>query len=265
MEKLLEVKNLTQSYKKGNFFSQSKQEVILENINFSLTQGKNLGILGENGAGKSSLVRILLGLEKAKSGEVKILGKKYFEGSDQEIRQNIQGIFQDPQSSLNPRWSARECILEGLKNYHRIINKKQQSEELAKFVEINPLDLDKKSLYFSGGEQQRIAIARAIALKPKILILDEAFSNLDAHLQMQMIENLKKIQQDFALTLIVISHDLRVILQLCQEIILLKKGKIIFQASKQESIQDAILRDKTGVFREFLEASFQNTFLQVEL
>ena len=82
---------------------------------------------------------------------------------------------------------------------------------------------------------------------------------------MQMIENLKKIQQDFALTLIVISHDLRVILQLCQEIILLKKGKIIFQASKQEGIQDAILRDKTGVFREFLEASFQNTFLQVEL
>ena len=82
---------------------------------------------------------------------------------------------------------------------------------------------------------------------------------------MQMIENLKKIQQDFDLTLIVISHDLRVILQLCQEIILLKKGKIIFQASKQESIQDAILRDKTGVFREFLEASFQNTFLQVEL
>ena len=170
MEKLLEVKNLTQSYKKGNFFSQSKQEVILENINFSLTQGKNLGILGENGAGKSSLVRILLGLEKAKCGEVKILGKKYFEGSDQEIRQNIQGIFQDPQSSLNPRWSARECILEGLKNYHRITNKKQQSEELAKFVEINPLDLDKKSLYFSGGEQQRIAIARAIALKPKILM-----------------------------------------------------------------------------------------------
>ena len=82
---------------------------------------------------------------------------------------------------------------------------------------------------------------------------------------MQMIENLKKIQQDFALTLIVISHDLRVILQLCQEIILLKKGKVIFQASKQEGIQDAILRDKTGVFREFLEASFQNTFLQVEL
>ena len=234
--------------------------MILENLNFSLTQGRNLGILGENGAGKSSLVRILLGLERAKSGEIMVMGEKYFQGKDKKIRQNIQGIFQDPQSSLNPRWSARECLLEGLANYNLITNKTQQSEELAKFVGINPLMLDKKSSHFSGGEQQRIAIARAIALKPKILILDEAFSSLDVHLQAQMLDNLKKIQCDFALTLIVISHDLRIILQLCQDIILLKKGRITFQTTIEEGIENAISRDKMGDFKEFFRASLQNIF-----
>ena len=260
METLLKVRDITQSYKKGNFFSQAKEHYVLKNIHFSLTPNRNLGILGQNGAGKSSLVRILLGLERPKSGKVTILDYEYFQGKDKLIRQNIQGIFQDSQSALNPRLSARECILEGLANYNLITDKKLQSQKLANFVGLDPRSLDKKSAYFSGGEQQRIAIARAIALKPKILILDEALSNLDVHLQAKMIDNLKEIQHHFGITFIVISHDLRIILQLCQEIILLQKGEIIFQTTQEEGIKNAILRDKSGIFKEFFQASLQNSF-----
>ena len=131
METLLKVRDITQSYKKGNFFSQAKEHYVLKNIHFSLTPNRNLGILGQNGAGKSSLVRLLLGLERPKSGKVTILDHEYFQGKDKLIRQNIQGIFQDSQSALNPRLSARECILEGLAKHNRNTNKNIQKKKLA--------------------------------------------------------------------------------------------------------------------------------------
>lgn len=251
MRELIRVQNLSQSYIKGNFFSHKSCDV-LKNISFSLKSGRNLGILGKNGAGKSTLVRLLLGLEKPKSGCIEILGAKSYANN---IRRNIQAIFQDPPSSLNPRFSARECLLEGIRNFSVIGNAREVSEDLAKVVHLCVDNLEEKSVFFSGGEQQRIAIARSIALKPKVLILDEALSNLDAHLQMQMIAELRNLQELFGITFVVISHDLRIILQLCQEIILLHKGRIVFETNKEEGLRNALSRDKEGYFREICAAS----------
>ncbi|MDE5602304.1 MAG: dipeptide/oligopeptide/nickel ABC transporter ATP-binding protein [Helicobacter sp.] len=253
MQELIRVERVSQYYKKGNFFTKNPFNVVLDQVNFSLFENRNLGILGRNGAGKSSLVRILLGLEKPKNGQVKI----FFKEGD-EIKKFIQAVFQDPQSSLNPRWSARKCLLEGLANFKMIKDAKRQSEELAELVGLSRDSLDKKSCEFSGGEQQRINLARVLALKPRVLILDEAFSNLDVHLQMKMIEKLKILQKQFSITYIVISHDLRIIFQLCEDVLLLRDGKIVFKTNKEEGVCQAISRDEEGCFSEFYQASFQH-------
>ena len=262
VQELINVKEVSQYYKKGNFFSRAPLNMALNKVSFSLFENRNLGILGRNGAGKSSLVRILLGLEKPKSGQVTILSKEYFKGEDRELKKSIQAVFQDPQSSLNPRWSARECLLEGLANFKMLKNAKEQSEELADIIELSKDSLDKKSSEFSGGEQQRINLARVLALRPKILILDEALSNLDGHLQMRMIEKLKSLQKQFQMTYIVISHDLRIVLQLCEDILLLKNGQIVFRTNKEKGIYKAISREQRGdgenYFYEFYQASFQH-------
>ncbi|WP_104721769.1 ATP-binding cassette domain-containing protein [Helicobacter mesocricetorum] len=254
MRELIRVDGVSQYYKKGNFFSKAPLNVALEKVSFSLFENRNLGILGRNGAGKSSLVRILLGLEKPKSGQVRMFFDKKQE------RRLIQAVFQDPQSSLNPRWSARKCLLEGLENFKMLKNPKDQSEELAELVGLPKDSLDKKSFEFSGGEQQRINLARVLALQPRVLILDEALSNLDVHLQMKMIEMLKSLQKQLSITYLVISHDLRIILQLCEDVLLLRDGKVVFKTNKQEGIYNAILRDSkgdsAGYFNEFYQASF---------
>lgn len=257
VQELIKVMGVSQYYKKGNFFSKTPLNMALNKVSFSLFENRNLGILGRNGAGKSSLVRILLGLEKPKSGQVTILSKEYFKGEDKNIKKSIQAVFQDPQSSLNPRWSARKCLLEGLENFKMLQDAKRQSEELMELVGLSKDSLDKKSSEFSGGEQQRISLARVLALQPKILILDEALSNLDVHLQMKMIETLKNLQKRFQMTYIVISHDLRIILQLCEDILLLQNGEIVFKTNKEEGIHHAILKDEKGYFSEFYQASFQ--------
>ncbi|MDY2585248.1 dipeptide/oligopeptide/nickel ABC transporter ATP-binding protein [Helicobacter sp.] len=256
MQELIKVQNVSQCYQKGNFFSK-KKHTALENISFSLKKDRNLGILGKNGAGKSTLVRLLLGLEKPKTGRIEIFGTEHYNPL---IKKNIQAIFQDPQSSLNPRFSAKECLLEGIRNFETLKDSNQASKNLAQMVRLRLEYLDKRSAFFSGGEQQRIAIARSIALKPKVLILDEALSNLDTHLQMQIITELRELQKKLGMTFIVISHDIRIILQFCQEIIVLHQGKIVFKTDIEEGLQNAILRDKNGFFKEICNANLFHQF-----
>ncbi len=258
MTEILKATHISQSYVSGNFFSHKKAHNVLRNISFSLVKGRSLGILGKNGAGKSSLTRILLGLERPKTGSVSIFQKNYTFKNDNHIRQKIQAVFQDPQSSLNPRWSARECILEPLSNFGLLQDPIAQSNKIANMVGLKSDILDKKSYLFSGGEQQRIAIARAIAPAPEILILDEALSFLDAHLQLAIIHLLQKLKQEHGITYIVIAHDLRLILHLCEEIILFDDGSIVFYVSKEEGIYNALQKDKNGKFREIFNASMRH-------
>ncbi|TLD81426.1 ABC transporter ATP-binding protein [Helicobacter sp. MIT 11-5569] len=222
---LLEAKHVNISYQRGGFFSKENPKKILENIEFCLYKNRNAGIIGANGAGKSTLVKVLLGIQtsplaKITLNAIPIKHKK-------EYCRHIGVVFQNPPASLNPRFSAKEAIIEPLKNLgysQEECNKAM--EQIVESLGLNIESLHKKTIHFSGGEQQRIALARAIITKPSVLILDEALSNLDMLLQAQIITLLKQIQQQFSLTYIVISHDMRIIYTLCEDIWEIKDGKM---------------------------------------
>ena len=235
-KKLISVRNLKKSYTNGGFFKKEKINYVLDDINFDVFYKSNLGILGKNGAGKSTITKILLGLESYNDGEVEILDHNIKNNFPKELRQNIQSIFQDS-SYINPKQSAMDAILEGLENFTHIQNREKKAEELLKLVKLDSSCIHKKNAYFSGGEQQRIALARILALEPKIIILDEAISSLDAHLQYKMIKLFQNIKKEKNITFIVVSHDIRIILQLCNEIIILNNGKIALKTSVDNTEQ----------------------------
>ncbi|NDJ27088.1 ABC transporter ATP-binding protein [Campylobacter sp. MIT 19-121] len=219
---LLLAKNINLSYKQGGFFSRQKPKIVLNKLDLKLYEGVNLAIVGKNGSGKSSLVRVLLGLEKAKNASLNLNG---FDFCTQklEYKKSLGIIFQNPPATLNPNFSAKEAILEPLWNLN--IDKQSQEQELKKLAKaLNLSELDKKVPYFSGGELQRIALARALITKPSLLILDEALSNLDVLLQVQIIKLLKALQAEFKLTLLCISHDQNILNALCDELLELKDG-----------------------------------------
>lgn len=220
---LLEAENICLSYKQGGFFARTKPKLVLDGLSLKIYEGVNLGIVGKNGSGKSSLVRVLLGLEKASSANLNLQG---FQKDDKAYKQKLAVIFQNPPASLNPAFSAKDAICEPLWNLK--LDKKEQNKrlnELAKALELE--GLDKKCAFFSGGELQRIALARALITRPKLLILDEALSNLDVLLQVSIIRLLKKLQNEFKLTFLCISHQQNILNALCDELFELKNGKLL--------------------------------------
>lgn len=236
---IIKINDIRKTYKSNNLAMLDIKNNILKNIDINLLYRRNLGILGKNGSGKSTLAKILLGLERYDSGNIEILGKNIKLYFDKQLRKNIQAIFQDS-SYLNPNLSAIDTILEGIENFQKLSNKNEIAKKLAEIVQLNTDYLYKKNVEFSGGEQQRIALARILALEPKIIILDEAISNLDAHLQYKMIEVFKNIEQNTDTTFIVISHDIRIILQLCKDIVILDNGEIVYHTTIENGLQNAI-------------------------
>ncbi|KGI56068.1 ABC transporter ATP-binding protein [Campylobacter sp. MIT 97-5078] len=219
---LLQAKNINLSYKQGGFFSRQKPKNVLNKLDLKLYEGVNLGIVGKNGSGKSSLIRVLLGLEKAKNASLSLNGFDLFTQKI-EYKKSLGIIFQNPPATLNPNFSAKEAILEPLWNLG--IDKQSQEQELQKLAKaLNLSELDKKLPYFSGGELQRIALARALITKPRLLILDEALSNLDVLLQVKIIKLLQVLQAEFKLTLLCISHDQNILNALCDDFFELKDG-----------------------------------------
>ena len=229
---ILECKNISKTYKKGNVFSLKKHIKVLDDVSFSVMKNRSFGLLGRNGSGKSTLTRIILGLERADSGDVFINSRSVRElviKNDNSFRKDMQAVFQDAGSSLNPRWTAFRAMTEPLCNFEKFSDKdiKETACTLAETVGIDPASLNKKTCFFSGGEQQRICIARALALKPSFLILDEAVSSLDMLVQYKIIDLFKDLRQKLGLTYLVISHDMRVIFNLCEDIAVLDEGKIV--------------------------------------
>lgn len=188
----------------------------VDHVTFSVIEGENLCIIGESGCGKSTLAKILVGLIKADKGTI--------EGD----RKGLQMVFQDPYSSLDPLWTVRSILKEGLSK-----QRLSSSEQQTRMVEILlAVGLPVESLHrfpheFSGGERQRIAIARALLTNPRILILDEAVSSLDVLVQKQIIDLLMGIKRKFNLTYIFISHNLRVVQKFSDRIAVMHQGKII--------------------------------------
>ena len=235
-EKLLDFKNITKIFDEQSIIMSKKESgklKALDNVSFEIFEGESFGLVGESGSGKSTIAKIITSLVKPTNGQVffedvslhdpknKIIKNKY--------RGQIQMIFQDPYSSLNPRFKVKDIIAEPIKFFQKGIDQnliKNNVNDLIDIVGMTRESLDRYPHEFSGGQRQRISIARALATRPRLLICDEPTSALDVSIQAQVLNLLKDLQDQLNLTILFISHDLPVVRQMCNRIAVLKNGKI---------------------------------------
>ena len=236
---LLEVFNLKKEFlSKGSWLSKTTKVKAVNDVSFKIYEGETLGLVGESGCGKSTLGRTILQLEKATSGQIIYKGKDITKLSKKEfksLRKEIQIIFQDPFSSLNPRIPVGEAILEPMKVHGVLSSKKKRKTyvlELLKKVGLEEEHFYRYPHEFSGGQRQRIGIARTIALQPKLIICDESVSALDVSIQAQVLNLLNELKKEFNFTYIFISHDLSVVKYMADQLIVMNQGEI-------EEINDA--------------------------
>jgi peptide/nickel transport system ATP-binding protein len=233
-ENLLEIKNLKTYYPvKGGFFRRTVGNVkAVDDISFEIKKGETLGLVGESGCGKSTTGRTIIRLLNATEGEI------IFEGKDitklrgktlQAIRQDIQMVFQDPYASLNPMQMVGDIVSEPIRNFKNASLKDLKDEVMDLLTKVGlPEDAYYKYAHeFSGGQRQRIGIARALALRPKLIIADEPVSALDVSVQSQVLNLLKELQKEFDLTFLFIAHDLSVVKHMSDRIGVMYLGNMV--------------------------------------
>jgi oligopeptide transport system ATP-binding protein len=239
---LVDIKNLKVHFpvQQGMFFSRSLEIAkAVDGVNLTIPKGKTLGLVGESGCGKSTTARAVLQLIKATEGEV------FFEGQDltklspralRKQRRNFQMIFQDPYASLNPRMTVGSIIGEPLQTFGDVRGKDLNIEvqRLIELVGLNPRHVRRYPHEFSGGQRQRIGVARALALKPKLIVADEPVSALDVSIQAQILNLLIDLKDEFKLTYLFISHDLAVVRHISDIIAVMYLGKIVEVAPASE-------------------------------
>ena len=217
MEPILEIKNLNSFYRQGgSAFSKGKTVQVLKNVNLTIGQGEVLSLVGESGSGKSTLAKSILGMTE-------------YEGPIVHHSRRPQMVFQDPYSSLNPAFTIRRIVEEPLRIFGKYSpqERKQRVEEMLDAVGLGPEFYDRKPHQLSGGQRQRVSIAAAMISKPKLVILDEAVSALDVTIQDQILDLLMKLRREFGLSYLFISHDLNVVYQCCDRVIVMQKGEIV--------------------------------------
>lgn len=221
---MLKVDGVGKSYKKGGLFSSERQDV-LKGVGFECQIGECLGIIGESGSGKSTLGRMLVGIEKPDCGMVLFEGKNV---EDRKVRAGaISAVFQDYKSSINPFFTVEEAIMEPLKIRNK--SRKELKEKVTKLLNQVGLASFYRNKYpheLSGGEVQRVCIARAISTEPKCIILDEAISSLDVSVQTQVLELLKELKRIYNMSYVFITHDIQAAAYICDRIIIFRNGQI---------------------------------------
>jgi len=242
MTPLLKVTDLTKHFPSKNNKIFGKREFVhaVDNVSFELNVGETLGLVGESGCGKSTTGRLITKLIPTTSGSIEFEGReisKMKASEFKELRPQIQMIFQDPYASLNPRHTVGTIIATPLK-IHGVnpgVDVKKQVQELLEIVGLNPEHYNRYPHEFSGGQRQRIGIARALALKPKLIIADEPVSALDVSIQAQILNLLQSLQSDFNLSFIFIAHDLAVVKHFAQRVAVMYAGNIV-EVSDQVSL-----------------------------
>lgn len=228
------VKTYTQ--RSGRFGLGTTQVKALDDVSLTLNTGSTLAVVGESGSGKSTLARCLLQLQPCDSGEVIFQGQNLAQLDKNQlrgIRKNLQMVFQDPYASLNPRMRVADIVGEGLliHGLGSVQERLQRVHQMLERVGLNSADAKKYPHQFSGGQRQRIGIARALILQPKVVICDEPVSALDVSVQAQILLLLKELQQEMGLSYIFITHDLRVVRHIANDMIVMHQGKIVEQGS----------------------------------
>lgn len=251
MRKILEVKNLKVHFElNGGFFKAKKIVHAVDGINFDVFEGETLGIVGESGCGKSSLARALCGLNKITAGSALFNGIDLAKASAKqwdEVHKQMQFIFQDPVAALDPRMTVAEIIAEPLVTLYPQMKTTEVMEKVFATMKLVGLTKNQVNRYpqeFSGGQCQRIGIARALILEPKVLICDESVSALDVSIKAQIINLLQELQQKLKLTILFISHDLGVIKHICNRILVMYLGNIM-ELGEKKTIYSAPLHPYT--------------------
>lgn len=244
-EVLVELRHLKKYYpvNKGIFSHKQKGVVkAVDDVSLKIYRGETLGLIGESGCGKSTLSRVLLGLTEATGGEILFKGQPVNMKNMKEFRRQVQMIFQDPYSSLDPRMSVGRIIEEPLR-IHTNLSKEEKNKLLRSLLEKVSLPEDSLKKFpheFSGGQRQRIGIARALALNPEFVVCDEPVSALDVSVQAQILNLFKKMQKDFQLTYLFISHDMSVVRHMSDRITVMYLGRVMELAKKRELFENTL-------------------------
>lgn len=238
VQAVLELTEINKSFGKSSLFRKDRIVNAANKVSLKVAPGETLGIVGESGSGKSTVARCAIRLIEPDSGSILVKDidiAKLRESGLRYLRREIQIVFQDPYRSLNPRRTVGQSIVEGPMNFGQTEEAAvRKAKELMEIVGLKPDTFNRFPHQFSGGQRQRICIARALAMEPSILIADEAVSALDVSVQAQVLELLENIKKQFSLAVLFITHDLRVAAQICDNIVVMKKGAVVEFGSTHE-------------------------------
>lgn len=249
---LIQVSNLSHGYAAGGLFSKRHRVQVLRQLSLELHAGQSLGLLGGSGSGKSTLARLLMGLETADEGSIHFNGH-VLQGLNPLFLQQVQMVFQDALSAFNPQRSIGWSIAEPLRHLSQLNAEscKARVEQLLQQVSLVASDIDKLPAQLSGGQLQRAGIARALAVGPQLIILDEALSNLDRVLQVQILDLLADVRRESGTAFLLITHDLSLVQRFCQRVVVLADGSLVedqavtaqmrFTHPTARALQDAML------------------------
>ena len=240
-ELVLSVQHVTSGYRDGGLFRRGPYQEVLHDVTFDVRHGEILGLVGESGTGKSTLAKTILGIVKPDAGQVIHYTKR------------PQMIFQDPYSSLNPAYTVSWILEEPLRIYGKYdaAERKRRVRDMLERVELPEECLEARPSELSGGQRQRVSIATALIQRPKFLIADEPVSALDVTIQAQILKLLKSLRDQLDLSYLFISHDLNVVYQLCDRVLVMKSGRIV----EQGAVDDIFDHPQADYTRELLAAA----------
>ncbi|EOL45431.1 peptide ABC transporter ATP-binding protein [Enterococcus phoeniculicola] len=245
MSELIQIKDLKVHYPiRSGFFNRVTDFVYaVDGVDFTIEKGKTYGLVGESGSGKSTTGKAIVGLEKVTSGEILYEGKDITKRSNRkkmDYNKDVQMIFQDAMSSLNPKKRVADIIAEPIRNFERLSDQ-EEKKKVKGLLDIVGMPEDALYKYpheFSGGQRQRLGVARAVATNPKLIVADEPVSALDLSVQAQVLNFMKRIQEEYGLSYLFISHDLGVVKHMCDNIAIMTKGRFVEIGSREDIYTD---------------------------
>lgn len=231
---IIACENLCKYYRPG-WFGAKETKHVLRGINLNIRKGESIALVGESGSGKSTLGRQLLGFETPNDGQVLYQGTPLHSmraAALKAFRKNVQVVFQDSISAVDPRWRIGRTIAQPLKLLCDMPEnvRRDRIADLLQTVSLHPQDANKLPVQMSGGQLQRVCIARALASEPELIVLDEAVSNLDLTLQIQVLDLLSELRQRLGVAYLFITHDLRLVQRFCDRVVVLEGGKLVEEA-----------------------------------